>query len=60
MMVVNMSKWLQENWFIALVIILGIGGAFTEAKKRSIAFNHALDRLALKAPIVGDLVYKSV
>lgn len=60
MMVVNMSKWLQANWFYALVIVLGIGGAFTEAKKRSLAFNHALDRLALKAPIVGDLVYKSV
>lgn len=59
-MVVDMSKWLQEYWFIALVIILGIGGAFTEAKKRSKAFNDALDRMALKAPIVGDLVYKSV
>ena len=59
-MVVNMSKWLQANWFLTVVIIAGIGGAFTEAKKRSIAFNHALDRLALKAPIVGDLVYKSV
>lgn len=59
-MVVNMSKWLQANWFYALVVVLGIGGAFTEAKKRSLAFNHALDRLALKAPIVGDLVYKSV
>lgn len=60
MMVVNMSKWLQANWFYALVIVLGVGGAFSEAKKRSPAFNNALDRMALKAPIVGDLVYKSV
>lgn len=60
MMVVNMSKWLQANWFYALVIIMGIGGAFSEAKKRSKAFNNMLDRMALKAPIVGDLVYKSV
>ncbi len=59
MMVINMSKWLQESWFILLIVIMGIGGAFTEAKKRSLAFNHMLDRLALKAPIVGDLVYKS-
>jgi len=59
LMVVNMSKWLQANWFYALVIIMGIGGAFSEAKKRSKAFNNMLDRLALKAPIVGDLVYKS-
>lgn len=60
MMVVNMSKWLQANWFYALVIVLGIGGAFSEAKKRSPAFNNFLDRTALKAPIIGDLVYKSV
>ena len=59
MMVVNMSKWLQANWFFALVIILGTIGAFTEAKKRSQAFNNTLDRMALKAPVVGDLVYKS-
>jgi type IV pilus assembly protein PilC len=58
-MVINMSKWLQEYWFIALAVVLGIGGAFTEAKKRSAAFNNMLDRMALKAPIVGDLVYKS-
>jgi type IV pilus assembly protein PilC len=59
MMVINMSKWLQNYWFIVLVITLGIAGGFTEAKKRSTAFNNMLDRLALKAPIVGDLVYKS-
>ena len=59
MMVINMSKWLQSYWFVLLVVILGIGGAFSEAKKRSAAFNNMLDRMALKAPIVGDLVYKS-
>ncbi|MDO8415651.1 MAG: type II secretion system F family protein [Agitococcus sp.] len=59
MMVINMSKWLQNYWFVLLVVILGMGGAFSEAKKRSVAFNNMLDRLALKAPIVGDLVYKS-
>lgn len=59
MMVINMSKWLQNYWFILLIVILGIGGGFSEAKKRSTAFNNMLDRLALKAPVVGDLVYKS-
>lgn len=59
MMVVNMSKWLQANWFYALVIVMGIGGGFSELKKRSVPFNNMLDRMALKAPIIGDLVYKS-
>lgn len=59
MMVINMSKWLQDYWFVLLIVILGLGGGFSEAKKRSTAFNNMLDRLALKAPIVGELVYKS-
>jgi len=59
MMVVNMSKWLQANWFFALIAVLAVVGGFTELKKRSKAFNDALDRISLKAPIVGDLVYKS-
>lgn len=59
MMVINMSKWLQEWWFVFLAVVLGIGGFFAELKKRSLAFRNMLDRMALKAPIVGDLVYKS-
>lgn len=59
-MVVNMSKWMQEYWFI---LIIGIGASvasFMEAKKRSVKFQNILDRLALKLPIFGDLVYKSI
>lgn len=59
-MVVNMSNWTQKYWF---VLLLGIGiaiTAFMEAKKRSKKFRNALDRIALKLPIFGDLVYKSI
>ena len=59
-MVVNMSNWTQKYWF---VLLLGIGiaiTAFMEAKKRSKKFRDALDRMALKLPIFGDLVYKSI
>ena len=59
-MVVNMSNWTQKYWF---VLLLGIGvaiTAFMETKKRSQKFRDALDRMALKLPIFGDLVYKSI
>lgn len=59
-MVVNMSNWMQSYWYI---LIIGIGltiGGFLEAKKRSQAFRDFLDRAALKAPIFGDLIYKSI
>lgn len=59
-MVVNMSNWTQKYWF---VLIIGIGiaiTAFMEAKKRSQKFRDTLDRMALKLPIFGDLVYKAI
>ena len=59
-MVVNMSNWTQKYWF---VLLLGIGiaiTAFMEAKKRSKKFRDTLDRMALKLPIFGDLVYKAI
>ncbi|WP_273778279.1 type II secretion system F family protein [Acinetobacter sp. GSS19] len=59
-MVVNMSQWMQKYWFL---LIIGIGGAvaaFIEAKKRSQKFRDMLDKLALKLPIFGDLVYKAI
>jgi len=59
-MVVNMSNWTQKYWF-ALLIVTGILIAcFLEAKKRSKKFRDALDRMALKLPIFGDLVYKAI
>lgn len=59
-MVVNMSKWMQSYW---LLLIIGLGAsvaAFMEAKKRSVKFRNALDKLTLKLPIFGDLIYKSI
>ena len=59
-MVVNMSTWMQKYWF-ALIIVIGIIiTAFLEAKKRSKKFRDALDKMALRLPIFGDLVYKAI
>ena len=57
--VINVSDWLQANWLIGLLMIGATIVGFTEGKKRSPAFQAALDRLALKAPIVGDIAYKA-
>jgi type IV pilus assembly protein PilC len=58
-MVINMSKWLQEWWFVALLAVGGVFVGFSEAKKRSLAFRNWIDRTLLKLPIVGDLTYKA-
>ncbi|OTG96349.1 type II secretion system F family protein [Acinetobacter sp. ANC 3832] len=59
-MVVNMSTWMQKYWFILILVIGIIITAFMEAKKRSKKFRDTLDKLALKLPIFGDLVYKAI
>lgn len=57
--VIGLSEGLQEWWFIFLVVLIGAGYAFMQVKKRSERFRDGLDRMILKAPIVGNIVYKS-
>ena len=59
-LVVGWSEWMQAKWWLLLIIIgLTIAG-FSEAKKRSKGFRDFLDRAALKAPIIGNIVYNSI
>ena len=58
-MVVDMSRWLQEFWWLLFMIIGGSIFSFAFFQRRSAAFRRFLDRLALKIPIVGDILYKS-
>jgi type IV pilus assembly protein PilC len=58
--VVNMSRGLQEWWFVFIFALFVIGFTLKEAHKRSEKFRDFLDRALLKAPIVGDILYKSV
>ena len=59
-MVVNMSEWMQKYWFLLIIGIAAAVAGFLEAKKRSKKFRNFLDRLILKLPIFGDLIYKSI
>jgi len=59
-LVVNLSEWMQANWWLALLAIVGVIYGFSEAKKRSPKFAHALDRIMLKIPIVGEILTKAI
>jgi len=57
--VIATSQVFQAYWW---AIFGGIGLAIfglLEAKKRSVAFAHFLDRMSLKVPVVGDILEKS-
>lgn len=59
-MVVNMSDWMVNNFIILFVIIAILIFSFIQAKKHSKAFRDNLDRLALKLPVFGNIIYKSI
>jgi type IV pilus assembly protein PilC len=58
-MVVAMSEWMQEWWYILVGSVVGTVYVFMYFKKRSRPFNHFLDKTLLKLPIVGIILHKS-
>lgn len=58
--VVNMSNWMVNNFVVFFIVIALLVIGFAQAKQRSKKFRDFLDRLALKLPIFGDIVYKAI
>ena len=58
--VMNISEFTQEWWFIALAGMVALFFTIRELKLRSVGFSEWLDRMALKAPIVGGIVHDAV
>jgi len=58
-LLVTMSAFMQDYWYI--VIFGSVGGivALIMAKKRSVKFAHFLDRLSLKLPVMGNILRQS-
>jgi len=58
--VLGISETVQEWWLIMLVAIVASVFAFKEANQRSKGFSANVDKLMLKLPIVGNIVYNSI
>ena len=58
-MVVNMSRFMQDYWWLVLAVLIGIGLVFANLKKKSKAFNHGLDRFVLAIPVIGVIIRKA-
>jgi len=59
MVVINFSEFVQAKWWVMIGGMVAIGVSFSQAHKRSADFRRLLDRLLLKVPVVGDILYKS-
>ncbi|WP_281783106.1 type II secretion system F family protein [Sinimarinibacterium flocculans] len=59
MMVINLSKFVQAKWWLMLLVIGGTLFLVLELNRRSAKFRKLKDRVLLKVPVIGDILYKS-
>ena len=59
MMVINMSEFLQAWWFLILAAFFGAVFVLKTAHRKSEKFRDATDKLKLKLPIVGSILFKA-
>lgn len=57
--VIDLSRWMQEYWWMVLGSVGGAVYTPLYFKKRSRAFNQFLDRVLLKIPAIGMILHKS-
>jgi len=60
LMVLHLSEVVQAWWYIILAMLIGSVIAFGRARRQSHKFAEATDRLLLRVPIIGGIVYNSV
>lgn len=59
LMIVGASRFMVSYWWLMLIVVVGSIFAFTFFKKRSLAFQHFLDRLILRVPVIGQIMHNS-
>jgi type IV pilus assembly protein PilC len=59
-MVVALSEWTQRNWFMVLGLTVFAGFAFKKAREKSRSFSAWVDKITLKIPVIGDIIFNSV
>ncbi|KZC41897.1 UNVERIFIED_ORG: type II secretory pathway protein, partial [Rhodanobacter sp. FW104-R5] len=58
-LLVSASEFMQSYWLLVVGVTVGGVVALVVAKKRSVKFAHFLDRMALKMPVMGNIVRNS-
>ncbi len=58
-MVINLSRFVQHQGFLLLMIAVAAGWTFFYFKKRSRKMREFLDRMSLKIPVIGPILNKA-
>ena len=57
--IVGASRFMVSNWYIVFGVAFAAIFSFIFFKKRSLAFQHFLDRVILKVPVIGQIMHNS-
>jgi type IV pilus assembly protein PilC len=57
--IVGASRFMVSNWYIVFGAIFVAIFSFIFFKKRSLAFQHFIDRVILKVPVIGQIMHNS-
>ena len=57
--IVGASRFMVSNWYIVFGAVFAAIFGFIFFKKRSLAFQHFLDRVILKVPVIGQIMHNS-
>ncbi|WAC61758.1 type II secretion system F family protein [Pseudoxanthomonas sp. SL93] len=58
-LIVGASRFMVSYWWAVFGTIGGAIAAFIFFKKRSLAFQHFIDRMILKVPVIGQIMHNS-
>ncbi|BDF95378.1 type II secretion system F family protein [Pseudoalteromonas sp. KAN5] len=59
LMVIGISEFMQEYWWMMLIALVGFGWAYKEALLKSKKLRDANDRAILKLPVIGMILNKA-
>jgi len=58
-MIISASDFMISWWWAVLFAVGGAIGGLVFVKRRSLAFQHFLDRMILKLPVIGQIMHNS-
>ena len=58
-LIVAFSRFMVSWWWLMLIVVIGTITAFVFGYKRSPGFQHFLDKVVLKIPVIGAIMHNS-
>lgn len=57
--VMRLSEWMQANWYYVIGFFIAVPMIVQYCLRKFPGFRDAIDRASLKAPVIGDILFKS-